>query len=60
MKKMGSMNAENKDAVAKQITATEILATLIAPKKRTNEEQQLHQFLKEEECPFCLYFLSAF
>ena len=28
------MNAENKEAVAKHITATEILATLIAPKKK--------------------------
>ena len=40
---MGSINAENKEAVAKHITATEILATLIAPKKRTNVKLQLHQ-----------------
>ena len=34
LKNNGSKNAENNDAVAKQITATEIFATLIAPKKK--------------------------
>jgi len=34
LKNKGSKNAENRDAVAKQITATEIFAALIAPKKK--------------------------
>ena len=31
---MGSIKAEKREAVAKQITATEIFATFIAPKKK--------------------------
>ena len=31
---MGSIKAEKREDVAKQITATEIFATLIAPKKK--------------------------
>ena len=50
---MGSMNAENKEAVAKHITATEILATLIAPKKRTNVKLQLH--LHQEAVVYLFY-----
>ena len=34
LKKSGSKNAENNDAVARHITATEIFDTLIAPKKK--------------------------
>ena len=60
MKKIGSINAENKDAVAKQITATEMFATLIAPKKKNQCKATIAPTPINGSISFLLIFFICF